>query len=243
MEEHILITICARGGSKGIPGKNTKLLNGKPLIEYTLQVADAFRFVYSNTVIVLSTDSQYIKSVVRNSSIKNIETDYERPELLATDNAGKLDTIIHVKEYVEQTFNVNFDYLLDLDVTSPLRTVEDLHEALNILKTNSEALNIFSVSPANRNPYFNMVEEAENGFYKLCKEGLFLTRQSAPKVYDLNASFYIYSALFFQQSVKKVINDKTLVYPVEHLCFDLDHPIDFEFLSFLLEKNKLDFKF
>lgn len=242
MKDHILITICARGGSKGIPGKNIKLLNGIPLIEYTLRVAEAFRIEYPQTVIVLSTDSEDIKSVVRNSSIKNVETDYERPEFLASDNAGKLDTIIHVKEYVEKKSNVNFDYVLDLDVTSPLRTVEDLQEALNILKANSEALNIFSVSPANRNPYFNMVEEAENGFYKLCKEGLFLTRQSAPKVYDLNASFYIYSALFFQHSVKKVINDKTLVYPVEHLCFDLDHPIDFEFLSFLLEKNKLDFK-
>lgn len=243
MKDHVLITICARGGSKGIPGKNIKLLNGVPLIEYTLWVADAFRVIYPNTVIVLSTDSENIKSVVLHSSVKNIETDYERPEFLASDNAGKLDAIIHVKEYMEEKSNSNFDYVLDLDVTSPLRTVLDLQKALNILKGNSDALNIFSVSPANRNPYFNMVEEAENGFYKLCKEGLFLTRQSAPKVYDLNASFYIYSAMFFQYSVKKVINEKTLVYPVEHLCFDLDHPIDFEFLSFLLEKNKLDFKF
>lgn len=242
MEANFLITICARGGSKGIPGKNIKLLNGIPLIEYSLKVAAAFRTLYPTTIIALSTDSEEIKTAVLNAPVENIETAYTRPEFLASDHAGKLDTIVHLKNFIEEKYAIGFNYILDLDVTSPLRTVDDLLEALEVLKSNHEANNIFSVSPSNRNPYFNMVEEGENGFYKLCKEGTFLTRQSAPKVYDLNASFYIYTSTFFNHSIAKVINDKTLVFPIKHLCFDLDHPIDFEFMSFLVENNKLDFK-
>src|SRR5690606_21774824 len=111
----------------------------------------------------------------------------------------------------------------DLDVTSPLRTIDDIQEALKILFANEQALNLFSVSPANRNPYFNMVEQGKDGFYKLCKQGEFLTRQSSPQVFDLNASFYLYKPSFFDQGYKTVMTDYTLIYEVPHICFDLDH--------------------
>ena len=88
-----------------------------------------------------------------------------------------------------------------------------------------------------------MVELKENGFYSQVKkpEETVLTRQSAPVVYDMNASFYFYKRAFFEMGYKGAITDKSLVYVVPHTCFDLDHPIDFEILSYLMENNKLDF--
>jgi N-acylneuraminate cytidylyltransferase len=239
----ILITICARGGSKGIPGKNIKVINEKPLIYYTLKTANTFKEKYKGKVdIVLSTDSEQIKEVVKRQGLY-IETDYTRPEALATDTAGKLDVIIDVKNFMEKKHQKAYDYVLDLDVTAPLRNVEDLENALSLLEQNKNAYNIFSVNPCHRNPYFNMVEENKEGFYELCKQGEFLTRQSAPKVFDMNASFYFYKKAFFDENCNHVITNKSLVYVVPHLCFDLDEPIDFEFMSFLLTQKKLDFDF
>lgn len=241
---NILVTICARGGSKGIPGKNIKEINGFPLIYYTIKVANLFKEKYQDKSIdiVLSTDTESIKQVAIKQNLY-IETDYTRPEALATDTAGKLGVIVDVKNFMENKHHKKYDYVLDLDITSPLRNVEDLEKSLALLENNLEALNLFSVSPANRNPYFNMVEETENGFVSLCKTGNFLTRQSAPKVFDMNASFYFYKKKFFDENCTRVITNKSLVYEIPHLCFDLDHPIDFDFMTYLLENKKLDFNF
>jgi len=88
-----------------------------------------------------------------------------------------------------------------------------------------------------------MVEQKENGFFAQVKqpENLFLTRQSVPKVYDVNASFYFYKRSFFEMGFKGAITPNSLIYLVPHICFDLDHPIDFEILSYLMQNNKLDF--
>lgn len=239
---NILITICARGGSKGIPGKNIKILNGQPLIYYSIKVAEAFSKETGNTDIVLSTDDLEIKKTVEGISTE-IDADYVRPDFLANDTAGKLDAIVDAKIYAEKKNNILYDYVIDLDVTSPLRDLKDLQNAMQLIEQNQDALNLFSVSPANRNPYFNMVEENQSGFYELCKKGEFLTRQSAPRVFDMNASFYIFKNKFFAENYKTVITDKSLIYEVPHLCFDLDHQIDFEFMSFLLENDKLNFDF
>lgn len=237
-----LITICARGGSKGIPGKNVKLIGGKPLISYSIAVAEELAAIM-DIDIFLSTDSAEIKNTVTSLGFSNIITDYVRPAYLASDEAGKLDAIVDVKNFAESKYQLKYDFVIDLDITSPLRTVEDLQMAISQLFENKEALNSFSVSPANRNPYFNMVEEGPNGFYGLCKTGEFLTRQTAPKVYDMNASFYIFKRSFFEHNAKTVITDKSIVYEVPHLCFDLDHLIDFEFMTYLIESKRVGFNF
>jgi len=238
---NILITICARGGSKGIPGKNIKLINGKPLINYTIELKD--RLVTKlNAKTVLSTDDELIKIAGEKC---NLFTEYVRPEHLATDSAGKMDTIKDVLLYEESLTNQKYDFILDLDVTSPLRTFEDIENAFNLMLEQPEAISLFSVNPAARNPYFNMVEENENGFFSLIKtnsDGSVMTRQSAPKVYDLNASFYWYRRSFFDTGSKSPITDKSIVYVMDHICFDLDHPIDFQFMEYLLQNDKLDFK-
>jgi CMP-N,N'-diacetyllegionaminic acid synthase len=234
---NILITICARGGSKGIPGKNIKSINGKPLIAYSIETGQKFSELH-NVTIVLSTDSAEIKQAAASLGLK---TDYVRPDEMATDSAGKLPVIKDVLLYHEKLNNIKYDFVLDLDVTSPLRTVDDLQAALNILIANEAAVNLFSVSKAHRNPYFNMVEEQGDGFYNLVKTGKFLTRQSAPKVYDMNASFYFFKRHFFE-TYNSVMTPKTIIYEVPHVCFDLDEPLDFEFLEFLLKNKKLEFE-
>jgi CMP-N-acetylneuraminic acid synthetase len=235
-----LVTICARGGSKGIPGKNIKILNGKPLIKYTIDVANKFKELYKSVDIVLSSDSIEIICVAEKCGL---HSEYRRPDYLATDKAGKIDAIADVVKYAEKTYGKKYDYVLDLDVTSPLRTLQDLSDSLRIIERDKNAINLFSVSECGRNPYFNMVEEKENGYYAQVKRlpANVLTRQSAPKVYDMNASFYFYRRTFFDLGYNGPITDKSLIYVMPHICFDLDHPIDFEIISYLMLNNKLNF--
>lgn len=158
---NILITVCARGGSKGIPGKNIKLLNGKPLIGYTIDTAKQFAAKKSDvTTIVLSTDSE---EIIRVASECGLKSDYKRPDYLANDTCGKIDAIKDIVLYSEKQSGESFDYILDLDVTSPLRTLNDLNEALALIKEDKNAVNLFSVSEPTRNPYFNQVELKKNG--------------------------------------------------------------------------------
>lgn len=238
---NILITICARGGSKGIPGKNIKVINRKPLIGYTIELAKKISSKF-NAKITLSTDDDAIKKVAEDF---DVFTDYVRPEYLATDAAGKKDTIKDVVLYEESLLNQKYDFVLDLDVTSPLRTLEDVEKAFELMTGKPEALTLFSVNPAARNPYFNMVEEKGNGFYSLVKtnpDGSVMTRQAAPDVYDLNASFYWYRRAFFDSDYKNAITDKSIIYAMDHICFDLDHTVDFLFMEYLLQNDKLDFE-
>lgn len=234
----LLITICARGGSKGIPGKNIRMLNGKPLIAYSIEIAKRFSETYPSQL-ALSTDSLEIKSCAQSLGLS---TSYVRPTHLGSDTAGKIDTIRDVLLYSEKELNIKFEYVLDLDVTSPLRTMDDLKLAFQMLKADKDAQTLFSVSPANRNPYFNMVERRPDGYVDLVKKSsLIKTRQQAPPVYDVNASFYFYRRSFFDGSWQTALTESTLVYVVPHLCFDLDHPHDFTILELLLRENLLDF--
>ncbi|NVO08509.1 MAG: acylneuraminate cytidylyltransferase family protein [Bacteroidales bacterium] len=236
----ILITICARGGSKGIPGKNVRMLNGKPLIAYSIKVANEFCQKH-NAVLTLSTDSIDIKNIAAQFGLF---TEYVRPAEMATDNAGKIGTINDVLLFEEKKRGVRFDFILDLDVTSPLRTIDDLICAFEIIKNDENALNLFSVNNCHRNPYFNMVEKSSDGYYKLVKqpETPILSRQTAPKVYDLNASFYFYRRKFFDLNFKNAYTPYSLVYEMPHSCFDLDEPIDFTLMELMLRENLIDFE-
>ena len=141
---NILITICARGGSKGIPGKNIKVINGIPLIAYTIELAKRFQNKY-NAKIGLSTEDIEIK---KTAEAYGLMTNYKRPSFLATDTAGKIDTINDVLSYEESLLKDKIDFILDLDVTSPLRTFEDIEQALQLLINKPEAQNLFSVNRA-----------------------------------------------------------------------------------------------
>lgn len=236
----ILITICARGGSKGIPGKNIKYIDGKPLIAYSILCAKKFAETI-NAKITLSTEDKIIKD---EAAKFGLETLYVRSMELAGDDIGKIDVISDLVKYEEQLINDEYDIVLDLDVSSPLRNIADLKKAYDTLIKDKDCVTIFSVNNANRNPYFNMVESDENGYIHLSKklDSPFLTRQSSPKVYDVNGSFYFYKRSFFNLGLKTPITSKTKVHVMDHICFDLDHLIDFDFMEYLIVNKKLDFE-
>lgn len=233
---NMLITICARGGSKGIPGKNTKPLDGVPLIHYTLRIAQKFAELY-NADIQISTDST---EILQTAKELGYETDYKRPTELASDTAGKIDAIKDALSFSEKVNNKEYDYVLDLDVTSPLRTLDDLTNAFAQLESNKRALNIFSVNHSARNPYFNMVEESYDGFVKVVKEsGGFKSRQEVPLVYDMNASFYFFRRRFFEEGYEISTTPYSMAYVMNHICFDLDHSHDFVMMELMLQKKLL----
>ncbi|MBD5163301.1 MAG: acylneuraminate cytidylyltransferase family protein [Bacteroidales bacterium] len=232
---NILITICARGGSKGIPGKNIKQVGNKPLIGYTIDVAKNLAAKY-DADIILSTDSEQIKEVCRGL---RLESDYTRPDFLANDTCGKPDAIKDAMLYAERANGKRYDYVVDLDVTSPIRTTEDIEKSIEMLMQSPEALTVFSVNPCARNPYFNMVEEKPDGFYGVVLGGKYKTRQSAPKVYDMNASIYVYRREALDCDNPKAVTPKSLVYVMDHICFDLDEPSDYDYLAYLIDTGKL----
>lgn len=232
---NIIITICARGGSKGIPGKNIKPVGGRPLLAYTADVALKFVNKY-NCEVILSTDSLEILQVGKESGIKS---DYKRPDYLANDTCGKPDAIKDAVTWAENRNQKQYDFIIDLDVTSPIRTLEDIEKCVGMLEQNKEALTIFSVNPCSRNPYFNMVQKNNDGYYSVVLGGKYKTRQSAPKVYDMNASIYVYRREALMCENPRAVTDKSLVYIMDHICFDLDEPSDYDYLSYLIENKKI----
>jgi CMP-N,N'-diacetyllegionaminic acid synthase len=146
----------------------------------------------------------------------------------------------------EKMFNANYDVVVDLDITSPLRTVEDIKNAIDRKVSRSEVDVVYSVAPSRRNPYFNMVKE-ENGFFCKAIPSNFTTRQEAPVFYDMNASIYAYSskalkekeqATFFNSNCDAVIMQDTGV-------LDIDSEEDYELMQVIakyLFDNKENFK-
>ena len=235
----VLITICARAGSKGVLNKNIRKVNDKPLIAYSIAHAKKLSKLL-NADLILSTDGLHIIEVAEAFGLSN--HGYLRPEHLANDSAGKIDVLFDVKDFAEQKLNTHYDFLIDLDVSSPIRKIEEVLEAYEILKENPDALNIFSVSPAHKNPYFNMVETKGDGFVELSKKlsTQVKSRQAAKEVFELNASFYIYTDKFFKTGQKGAITEKSLMFSMPDICFDIDNEIDLEFFEFLLKTNKLN---
>ncbi len=226
----VLVTICARGGSKGVPGKALAALLGKPLlvhtVEHALSLPEADRVIFS-------TDDERIAETARAAGA---EAPFLRPAELARDDSPKLPVIRHAVEFVEKE-GTEVDYILDLDVTSPLREIEDARATLALV-TSGRCEVAFTVCPAHRSPYFNMVEEVE-GEVRLVKKPKreVFARQAAPPVYDMNASIYAYTR-------ERLFSGRGLyghgaaihVMPPER-SWDIDTPLDLAFVEFLMKKR------
>ena len=234
---NLLITICARGGSKGIPLKNIVKIGGKHLISYSITIAKKI-FPGLKPKIVISTDNEKIKKVAESHGIFS---DYIRPKSLSYDNTSKVKTIKHLLEYYERKDKKTYDYILDLDVSSPIRTIYDIENAFEKLKNNNNALNLFSVSPSKRSPYYNMVEKKKNGYYGLIvtNKKEYKSRQTTPETFDMNASFYWYRRSFFLLDTEIPITEKSLVFKMDHICFDIDNYEDLEYLEYLVTNKKI----
>lgn len=232
---NVLVTICARGGSKGIPSKNIKTVGGRPLLALTADIAVEFarRHGYD---LGFSTDSSEILAVAAGLGLP---TDYVRPAELGNDTVGKPHVIKNLMLHCERRHGKKYDYVIDLDVTSPIRTVKDIEACLDIMLTHPDALTVFSVNPCGRNPYFNMVEEKSDGFFGLVKQSDATTRQHSPKVYDINGSIYVYSRESLDCENPRAVTPRTLIYVMPHICFDLDEPSDYDYLTWLVETGRL----
>jgi N-acylneuraminate cytidylyltransferase len=185
-----LVLIPARGGSKGIPGKNIKPLNGIPLIYYTL---DAASEIASPKNICVSTDSDEIIRVVREYGM---DVPFKRPEDLATDTAGSYEVILHAINFYEQR-GMLYDRIVLLQPTSPFRTGAHIREAIALYHSALDM--VVSVKIAHANPYFTLFEENIEGFLSRSKSGSFARRQDCPVVYEYNGAIYVMNV----QSLKK----------------------------------------
>lgn len=225
----ILCTICARGGSKGIPGKNKAIVAGRPLIAYTLETAKECDYFDD---IIVSTDDEEIMNI---ASGYGIPAPFKRPEHLSKDDTAKIDVIRHAVEWAENNWHKKYDIIIDLSVVSPLRTVEDIKNSIELL-INEKADNVFSVSPPYRNPYYNMVEIV-NEKIKLVKElpKNLTRRQDAPVVYDMNDSINVWwKKILFKEDT--TFNDNTKIYIMpRHRGIDIDEPFDLLVVSLILE--------
>jgi len=216
-----ICTICARGGSKGVPGKNVRPLLGKPLIAHTLEQAlDVGLF----ECIAVSSDSADILAVADES----VET-IKRPEDLASAEAAKLPAIQHAVSEMESRYDDHFDTIVDLDATAPIRTPEDIRDAVQLFET-TDASNVITGVPARKSPYFNLVEKTADGYVKLAKppDEPIVRRQDTPDCFDMNASIYVWGRDGFFRSDVEPIGPQTRLYEMkEHQAYDIDSEIDF----------------
>ncbi|MFQ5957521.1 MAG: cytidylyltransferase domain-containing protein [Candidatus Brocadiales bacterium] len=226
----ILSTICARGGSKGLPQKNIRTLAGKPLIAHTIETALSCKRL--NRVIV-STDDQEIAEISRQYGA---EVPFLRPEELAGDNSSKWPVLQHAVKYLENKESTAVDIVVDLDPTSPLRKVSDIEECIDkLIDERPDA--VITVYEAYKNPYFNMVEFRDGRAFLSKDAGRPITsRQDAPKVYSMNASVYaIWRDVLMSRDSLFTGNVKAVIMPPER-SVDIDREIDFDFVEFLIKK-------
>lgn len=216
-----LVVIPARGGSKGLPGKNIKALNGKPLIWYTIEAA---REVFPDQHICVSTDDPDIIRVVEQTGLK---IPFVRPAHLATDTAGSWEVVKHAYDHY-LTLGHTFSKILLLQPTSPLRTAHHIREAYTLLQNTRNAEMVVSVKEAKSNPYFNLFEPDENGFLHKSKQGNYKTRQECPKVYELNGAIYLLQS----KELHKLLNNQPLRQIPYHMpgtsSIDIDTEDDFK---------------
>ena len=225
-----LCVICARKGSKGLLNKNVKKLNGIPLVGHAIQQAWTSKLF---SKIVVTTDSNKVKSI---SKRFGVDCWFKRPKYLSMDNTAKIPVIIHALKSAEKYYKMKFDIVVDLDVTSPLRKVIDIKNALKkFKKSNSD--NLFSVCKSRKNPYFNMVEKIKNRIRlsKTSAKKIFY-RQAAPKVYDINSSIYIWKReILLKKKTLYTKNTSIYLMPNER-SFDIDSNLDWKLVKFLLKK-------
>ena len=228
---NITCVIGARGGSKGLPGKNVRPLLDKPLIAWSIEQAKACPEI---TRVVVSTDSQVIADVARRFGA---EVPFMRPDELASDSAGKWGVWQHALDACERHYRMPIDIFVDLDCTSPLRDSWDIQRAIEQFRREKVDA-VFSVCEARKNPYFNMLE-VQNGCQRICKtvDRPIVRRQDAPKVYEHVASIYVLSPTYLRRGTG-LLSGCTHGYDIgQHKSLDVDSEHDFELIEFLMQKR------
>lgn len=227
---NILVIIPARGGSKGIPHKNIKPLNGKPLIHYTI---DEAREIVGDEDICVSTDDPEIIKCVEDYGLK---VPFVRPEELATDTAGTYEVLLHALNFYEKQGR-NYDVVLLLQNTSPFRKAEQIKEALKLYSPDVDM--VVSVKECAANPYYCVFEEDSNGYLHVCKgDGNIFRRQDAPKVYEYNGAIYIMNAETLKTTHMHKMQKRVKYVMDEISSFDLDTMTDWNIAESIIKEKK-----
>lgn len=223
-----LFLIPARGGSKGIPQKNRKLLGGKPLICYTIDAARAVAPLEAD--ICVSTDDDEIIRVVEEYGLS---VPFRRPEELAQDGSGSYEVILHALDFFGKQ-GIIYDVVVLLQPTSPFRNGTHVQEAMQLYTPDCDM--VVSVAEVRSNPYYVMFEEDKEGFLQHVLKGAFVCRQECPVVYEYNGAVYVMNvAALREKPLSAFTRNRKYVMP-QSISIDLDTLDDWKYAEFVLEQ-------
>jgi len=226
---NVVALICARGGSKGLPGKNIRPLAGKPLIAWAIEQALAVQRVQR---VIVSTDSEAIAEVARAAGA---DVPFLRPAELAQDNSPEWLVWRHALQYLNEQEGKYPDALIVVPATAPLRAVNDLEECLDEYARGGTDM-VITVTAAHRNPYFNMVKAESDGFVSLVipPDSAVTRRQDAPAVYDITTVGYVARPEFVMNSSGMFEGKVRYVHVPTERALDIDTPLDFKIAECLI---------
>ena len=230
----VLFTICGRAGSKGIRNKNLRVFCGKYLVYYTVSVLDLYLKKHPEVEadIVVSSDSKELLDLVCSNVTRRVER-IERDESLSGDSVGKTAVIYDCLSKMQLWMDKEYDIVVDVDITSPLRTVDDLEKVMDLhLEKHADVTT--TVATARRNPYFNQVKRTEHGVKKVIASS-FTARQQAPEIFDMNASIYAYKPSFLREGKGVLDGYCEIVEMYDTGILDLDHENDFVLMEVIAD--------
>jgi CMP-N-acetylneuraminic acid synthetase len=229
---NIVAFIFARGGSKGLPGKNIRSFGGKPLIAWSIECALSSKRIQR---VIVSTDSTEIAGIAKEYGA---EVPFIRPSELATDQSSEWLSWQHALNYLKSSTGELPDAIISLPTTSPLRNLDDVENCLDeFLQGGCDLL--ITVTEAGRNPYFNMVKENGDGTVSLVLDSVPVTRrQDAPVVYDMATVCYVANPTFVLSN-KSIFDGRVRAFRVpKERAVDIDTLLDFQVAEFLLNHRK-----
>jgi N-acylneuraminate cytidylyltransferase len=226
----VIATICARGGSKGLPRKNVLQFLGRPLIAHSIEQALACSAIEG---VYVSTDDDEIAKV---ATQYGAQVPYRRPAELASDQAAKIPAIEHLVAHLEAQGR-SISVVVDLQPTSPLRAPSDIEQALALAP---QADLVVSVTEPSHNPYFSLVEAQPDGTLRLSKSAAGVRRQDVPEAWGLNGSIYVWQRPALARAARDgfwSVAVRPFVMPRER-SVDIDDALDFEMAQWLAQRRK-----
>jgi len=227
--------ICARGGSKGLPGKNLAEIRGHPLLGWSILQAQASSLFDD---ILISSDDEHILEAASRYGDCHLVT---RPAEFASDTASKLPAIVHAVRTILGSQASQLQSLVDLDTTAIARSVGDIRGAVR-LREELGCTSVITGCPSRRSPYFNMVEAEPDGTVRIVKasgQG-FVRRQDAPATYDMNAAVYVWDTTAFLTDPRIFYPDTAIYVMPQGRSLDVDSPSDLDLLTWLIEQRGLN---
>lgn len=225
--ENLLVVIPARGGSKGLPGKNIKDLCGKPLIAYSIDVA---RKITSDENICVSTDDKKIIDTVENYGLK---VPFIRPAEFATDSATTNDVLLHALSYFER-IGRNYETILLLQPTSPLRTAEQVRDAISMYRKDIDM--VVSVSKSHAPAV--LCEESAEGFVEPVFNKKALGRQNLPTFYEFNGAIYVINVKALKEKSLSGFTKRVKYVMPKESSVDIDDIYDFMMIETMIKTQR-----